>query len=371
MRDKVLISDERFRLARLAQGQSQEELARAAHVTRQAISGIESGRWSPSLDVALSLARALDTSVEELFGSPLDAMPVHTKLIPSDLRRPQIAADGGRVLFSEINGDAVAFPLAGDNSLVPGFLPAAGILEGADLADTGLSHRIAEAVPTLAIAGCDPAINLLKGPLARRKPRLDLLWWPCGNASAADLLATGAVHAAALHRPVGVRNRPRRGVEVVGFASWREGLAVAPRLRGQVSGLADFASGRLRIANREPGSEARRLLDEKLEQLGANPADVAGYDTVCTAHLLVASAIAAGLADGGVTAEPAALAFGLTFIPWQEEITEFHIPRSHMAGAEVRALLEVLGGAELLRQLASLDGYDASPCGKLANAGSA
>jgi molybdate-binding protein/transcriptional regulator with XRE-family HTH domain len=371
MRDKGVLSDERFRLARLAQGQSQEELARAAHVTRQAISGIESGRWSPSLDVALALARALNTSVEELFGSPLDALPVSTRLIPADPRRPPIASAGGRVLFSEIGGEAVAFPLAGDNCLVPGFVPASGILDDAPSGESGLSHRIAEAVPTLTIAGCDPAINLLRGPLARRKPRLDLLWWPCGNASAADLLASGAVHAAALHRSVGARARPRRGVEVVGFASWREGLAIAPRLCDQVSGLGDFVARGHRIANREPGSEARRLLDEQLQQLGIEPSAVAGYETICTAHLLVASAVAAGLADGGVTAEPAAIAFGLSFIPWQEEITEFHIPRAHMAGTEVRALLDVLGGAELVRQLSSLDGYDAAPCGRLVNAGSA
>jgi len=79
----------------------------------------------------------------------------------------------------------------------------------------------------------------------------------------------------------------------------------------------------------------------------------------------VASAVGSGLADAAVMTEPAALAFGLEFVPWQEEISELHIPRSLMGGVEVRALLDVLGGRELPRQLAALEGYDAEPCGRI------
>jgi molybdate-binding protein len=92
---------------------------------------------------------------------------------------------------------------------------------------------------------------------------------------------------------------------------------------------------------------------------------VPGYDTECTAHLLVASAIGSGLADAAVTTEPAALAYGLEFVPWQQEISELHIPRSLMGSLEVRGLLDVLGGRELPRQLAALAGYDAEPCGRI------
>jgi putative molybdopterin biosynthesis protein len=182
---------------------------------------------------------------------------------------------------------------------------------------------------------------------------------------AMELLESGGVHAAAIHRSVDARERHRPGVEAVGFASWREGLAMAPRYRGNVKDMRDVVSGGLRIANRERGSEARRLLDDQLDRLGIEPTDVAGYDTECTAHLLVASAVGSGLADAAVTTEPAALAFGLEFVPWQEEISELHIPRSLMGGIEVRALLDVLGGRELPRQLAALDGYDADPCGRI------
>jgi len=375
--------DDRLRLTRLARGFSQGDLARAASVTRQAISGIESGRWSPSLDVALSVSRALSSSVEELFGSPLDPPPVSARLA---VRSPKAQAEepGWRLLMSEVAGEAIAFPLAGDRSLVPGFVPALGVVFGGDQAGTVSEHEtvprarrnrgrhgtvqaslIADSGPTLAIAGCDPALALLQGPLYRHDPAVGLAWWPCGNAVALDLLESGAVHAAAAHRGIDAHTRHRSGVEVVGFASWREGLAVAPQHAGNVSGLADVVRLGLRIANRERGSEARRLLDAELERLNIETERVAGYDTAATAHLLVASAIHAGLADAGVTTEPAALAYGLDFIAWQEEISELHIPRSLMGGIEVRALLDVLAGRELPRQLAALKGYDAEPCGRI------
>jgi molybdate-binding protein len=225
--------------------------------------------------------------------------------------------------------------------------------------------RVADAGPTLAIAGCDPALALLQGPLQRHKPSVSLLWWPCGNALALDLLDSGAVHAAAIHRGLDAHVKHRPGVEAVGFASWREGLAVSPRHRGRVANLEDVVANGLRIANREVGSEARRLLDEELARLEIDQARVAGYETECTAHLLTASAVRSGLADAAVTTEPSALAYGLDFLPWREEMSELHIPRSLMGSVEVRALLNVLGGRELPRQLAALKGYDAEPCGRI------
>src|SRR5271165_6576671 len=109
--------DDRFRLARLARGLSQGALADMAGVTRQSISGIESGRWSPSLEVALALAAALGTRIEDLFGAAPELPPIKT-----GLAAPALAT--ARVLVSEIGGAPVAFPLSGDHGFVPGFQPA-------------------------------------------------------------------------------------------------------------------------------------------------------------------------------------------------------------------------------------------------------
>lgn len=46
---------------------TQEELANLAGVTRQTILAIENDKYDPSLKLAMTLAKILDTAVEELF----------------------------------------------------------------------------------------------------------------------------------------------------------------------------------------------------------------------------------------------------------------------------------------------------------------
>jgi len=77
----------------------------------------------------------------------------------------------------------------------------------------------------------------------------------------------------------------------------------------------------------------------------------------------VAAAIAAGLADAGVASEPAALAFGLAFVPLASERFDLIIPAAQAESREVQALRKVLMSPWLLGQLASLPGYDPSRCG--------
>jgi putative transcriptional regulator len=52
---------------RTAAGLSQGELAEAMSVSRQTINSIEKGRYTPSLPLALALARYFATTVEEIF----------------------------------------------------------------------------------------------------------------------------------------------------------------------------------------------------------------------------------------------------------------------------------------------------------------
>jgi putative transcriptional regulator len=57
----------RVRELRQASGLSQEALARALGVSRQTINAIETGRYDPSLQLAVHLARHFDSTVEEMF----------------------------------------------------------------------------------------------------------------------------------------------------------------------------------------------------------------------------------------------------------------------------------------------------------------
>ena len=56
-----------LRELRTARGLSQGELAAALDVSRQTINSIEQERYTPSLPLALSLARFFDTNVEAMF----------------------------------------------------------------------------------------------------------------------------------------------------------------------------------------------------------------------------------------------------------------------------------------------------------------
>lgn len=57
----------RLRIARAERDLSQEQLARAAEVSRQTISSIETGQYCPSTVLALRLARILGEPFEGLF----------------------------------------------------------------------------------------------------------------------------------------------------------------------------------------------------------------------------------------------------------------------------------------------------------------
>lgn len=118
------------------------------------------------------------------------------------------------------------------------------------------------------------------------------------------------------------------------------------------------------MVNWEPGADARRMLDRELANHGIDPRQLSGYETRATGHLHVAAAIAAGLADAGVASEPAALAYGLAFVPLASERFDLVIPAAARGSREVQGLLKALSSPWLIGQLTSLPGYEPSPSGE-------
>lgn len=226
--------------------------------------------------------------------------------------------------------------------------------------------------PTLIVAGCDPALPLLELPLSLLEPAVSFLWWPCASRDALALASHGLVHVAGVHLrgPSGDYNATPvaevlpGGGELIGFCSWREGLVLRPELTGEISGLPDAVRAGLRLVNREPAAEARAVLDRELAKHGIAPDRLAGYDTKVTGHLEVAAAIAAGLADIGVASEPAALAYGLGFVPLTAERFDLVVPAAQAGSREIQGLHRALSSPWLHGQLASLPGYTANQCGE-------
>jgi putative molybdopterin biosynthesis protein len=361
----------RLRLARQARGFSQQQLAGMAGVSRQAVSAVESGLSDPSLRVALALGRALGMTVEDMFGPAVPALQV--------VARP-VAPLGGkdaRVTLAPVGDGFVALPLSGATASRAGFLPAGGLAAGTGSADSRagageLVQPVGPPRPTLVVAGCDPALPLLESPLGLLDPPVAFSWWPCPSQEALRLAAEGLVHAAGAHlRGQGseynispAADLLPHGGEVIGFCSWREGLVLRPELASAVRGVGDVARRGLRLVNREPGAEARSVLDHELADLGINAGQLPGYGTRATGHLQVAAAVAAGLADAGIASEPAALSYGLAFVPLATERFDLVIPAAQAGTREVQGLLKVLSSPWLLDQLASLPGYDPARCGE-------
>ena len=52
---------------RKSQGLRQEEVARAIRVSRQTVSSIENGRYSPSLELAFTISEFFGLPIEEIF----------------------------------------------------------------------------------------------------------------------------------------------------------------------------------------------------------------------------------------------------------------------------------------------------------------
>lgn len=337
----------RVRGARLVRGLSQAELAVRCRVSRQAVAGIEAGEWSPSLAVALRLAAELQRSVEQLFGEGDPPREVAVLTVAP------LATPAGRAQVVDVFGKLVAVPQRGPTAFVSGFGAASSLL-----LEPGLALRSPLDPDSLLVAGCDPALPLLEEGLRATGAPFHLVWWPCGSAEAERLLRQGAVHAAGVHHPSAAGWSPPAGVTTAGLAAWREGILSRPAPADPVRGLADAVRRGLRLANREPGAEARSLLDRELAVIGSPVME--GYGTSFQGHLPLAAAVAAGAADLGVATEPVAIALGLDFSPLSEEESVLLLPQDRLGSRELAALLEALSHPRMAAQLELIPGYDRS-----------
>ncbi len=357
----------RVREVRLARGLSQKELADRAGITRQAVNGIEMRRYTPNASVALRLARALDSRVEDLFSLTVGGpdRPV--------LTRGEALEAGERVALAQVGDALAAHPLAGMRSIVEGFQPA-DALAAADGASVRMLAPPDAPGKTAVLLGCDPSLTVLVSWVARSLPQGRLLWLHASSQSALDALPRGLAHVAGSHLPGGGpeanvaparRAFGRNGGLVVTYAAWEQGLIVAQGNPKALRSATDLARRDVRIVNREPGSGSRKLLDELMARDGLAPTDVAGYASVVPSHTAVARAVAAGISDAGIGLEAVSRSFGLHFVPLTQMRFDLVIPREHASHFVVQAMLEVLQGARLRMDLAALPGYSTSATGNV------
>jgi putative molybdopterin biosynthesis protein len=335
---------------------SQQDLAAAAGVSRQALGAIESGRSSPSVDVALRIASALGVAVEALFGED---------------ESWSVAIDGansvssGRRVVAQVQGRWVAqalgdrqYDIAGDGVATKGertirlFRPPAVTREN------------------ILVMGCAPSLGILADQLNSERGPGRFVWLARTSKVGFDALVEGKTHVAGLHltdekgregngRHVKHHARAMK-VTLITLGHWEVGLVVPKGNPKRIRRASDVASRGIRIVNRERGSSPRRVLERRLKAEGTRPpVDVA----TVTGHRDVARLVAAGVADVGPAVRDVAITFGLDFVPFGEERFDLALSTETLESAEIRRLLDALSSARTRAELSSL-GYDVRETGK-------
>jgi DNA-binding XRE family transcriptional regulator len=316
----------RMRRHRERLGLTQAELAALTGLSRQAIGAAESGRHAPGVDAALALANALGTTVEELFGAPVDLEPAVEAGAPPN----------GTLVVAVRVGDSMRYAAAPDAGAA---WPAAdGVVRRDRVALFPDSDPLGAA-----IAGCDPALGLAAAMLPRRGPRR-LVPVPTTSTGAIDAVVNRRVHAALVHGPAEALPPAPRGQIVRLVARWEVGLAYigAPVDRERVA--------LSKVAQRSPGAAAQQAF---MRWVGDRR--VAG--PTAAGHIDAARYVATGSTQLAVTMRPACGLLGLGFQPLEEHVVELRVPSEFEDHPGVKAFVELVESRAWRRRVEALDGY--------------
>src|SRR5581483_7152561 len=165
---------------------TQAELAAEAGISRQALAAIERGAYLPNVAVGMRLARVVGLTVEELFGADED----------DDAQ--EIAARWKNTLGGGVDPKRVALALARAHLTLP---VSSGLCAHPARTAARVATRLRgqEIAATLLIAGCDPAVAIVIGWLARTGSKVNAVALPCSSGRALAAVAAESVHVAGVH----------------------------------------------------------------------------------------------------------------------------------------------------------------------------
>jgi DNA-binding XRE family transcriptional regulator len=332
----------RLRERRLECGLTQAELAARAGVSRQLVAAVEAGHNAPAVDAALGLARALATTVEDLFSSGSDAV---VAALGTTL------PDGASLKVGRVGDQFVAAELADHGVAGAGWAKPDGTVRAGRLRlFTGASPR------GLVLAGCDPALGVAEAMLEGLGPS-SLLALSAATGTGLAALARGRVHAAVVHGPGGDLPDPPVPVVRLHLARWQVGLGLASRIKSR--SLEALLAGGVPIAQRDPAAASQQALERVAARTGtAGPP----RGPLAGGHI-EAARIAATLGCAAVTTEAAAGAFGLHFLSLEEHVVQIWLAERWSDHPGVEALGNLLVGVAFTERIAQFRGYDLAGCG--------
>ncbi|MEH1769767.1 substrate-binding domain-containing protein [Nostoc sp.] len=355
-------------------GMSQQDLANIANVTRQTISGVESGLYAPSVAITLRLAKALGCQVEDLFWLERDLPEIEAVLAKPVPNGQQL-----RVSMARVGGQWIAYPLIGKDAFRQDMIPADG--ESTSQAGTNkvrvrlLDDNLETLHNTVVIAGCAPVISLWARATERWHPQLRVQYNFANSMAALHSLCRGEAHIAGMHLydpETGEYNTPfvrdvlaGREAVLITLGVWEEGLLLKSGNPMGIRTVSDLVAGGATIVNREIGSGSRMLLEQTLQKEQIPFDTVQGFDNILKTHQDVAQAVVRGVADAGISTASVASAFGLGFIPLHQSRYDLVILKEYLEEAPVQQLLSTLGHRMVHSQFEILGGYDISKIGEV------
>ncbi|MDD2676334.1 MAG: substrate-binding domain-containing protein [Methylacidiphilaceae bacterium] len=361
--------DRPIRQKRLEKGLAQKEVASRVGITRQALHSIETGRYIPNTLVAIRLARALGSRVEEIF-------PCWEGIDLPLLSGPFPQVEGGRrLVLADVRGRLIPYPVERLEEGSGAFVAADALLPDDRQEGQWTLLSSASAIQRSDfILGCDPGIGLLVERIAAVS-RDRLRWVPCASEMAAAALRAGQTHLAGCHLPGGSGGEARNNVALarealqgvggvlICFARWEEGIAVA---RGNPMGIRcveELTQPGLRFLNRDAGAGSRALLDDLLRNRGIPGSAIRGYERTARSPVSAARAVAGGAADAALTNRACAQAQGVEFIALGASEFDWIVPQDQVDHPTVALLLDLLSDSRMRAEFAALPGYEVSRMG--------
>lgn len=356
------VKQERERL-----GLSQQALAERVGVSRQAIVAIEAARQVPSTVLGLRIARALRSRVEDLFRLSTEG-GLAARVAPREVGSSSVPA-GTRVALGEVAGRWIAHRLQADATHA-----ADGVLASEASDRTAVVRPLAELSllrRNVLVAGCAPLLGALAQHVGGRSGDARATWLAAGSTRALDLLRDGLVHVAGVHvggapdqednAALVRRILPDTRTLLVNLTRWRLGLVLPAGNPLGIRSGADLLRPGLRLARREQGTGADKLVRALAAAEGIErpvfPGPFAG------GHVEVAQLVRCGAADVGVAIESVALAEGLAFVPLVEERFDLVVPAHLASEMPVARMIDALADPSFRADARELPGYDIESCG--------
>jgi len=347
-----------IRLLREQRGWTQAELAQRANVSRTAVSAIEQGQMSPSVEAAIRLAQALGRTVEEAFAAPMR----DSKQVDRWAWTPPTMSTSTRYWRAQVGGRVIDYPV---EATAQGLLPHDGLVD--ESSESRPTHATGDAHRTLIMACCDPAVSLLLTAYARRSGFRPICLHRTSR-EALELLRRGVIHLAGVHL---ARVGDGRGnAELAGAAmgpghsmlrmvEWEAGVATTksgPKTGARTSDWSrrSLVRSKLRWIGRAPGSGARDCQDEVLGTRTA-PKRIAG------SHRGVVEALRGGWAEAGVCLRLVCEEAGIPFVPIRRECYDLCLRDSDLSDPRLAALIETVRSRRYRDLIQSLPGYETSP----------